>query len=117
MKKRFVLIPPARDEFAALLLGLQVELRGVVKVLEENGTLEYPDGQLVDNEARIFEMRVHDDEQQGRVLYYYWNGNNVIYGLVVFVKKTRRTPHGQIELAQKRLKQLKNGKWRDKEEE
>lgn len=97
--------------------GLQVELRGVVKVLQENGTLEYPDGELVDNEKRIFEIRAHDDGQQARVLYYYWDGNDLIYGLAAFVKKTRQTPRGEIELAQKRLIQLKNGKWRDKEEE
>jgi len=41
----------------------------------------------------------------------------LINGLAAFVKKTRQTPRGEIELAQKRLIQLKNGKWRDKEEE
>jgi len=91
MKKKFVLIPPAQDELMAMPLGLQIELRGVVKVLEENGALEYPDGKLVDYEKRIFEIRAHDDGQQARVLYYYWNGNDVIYGLAAFVKKTRQT--------------------------
>jgi len=112
MKKQFVLIPPAQDELAELPQELQDELLGFVKVLEKNGTLAPPQGDTVDKEKRIFEIRGHDDGQQARILYYYWNGGDLIYGLVAFVKKTRETPLKEINLARKRLVQLKKGTWR-----
>jgi phage-related protein len=112
MKKQFVLISPAQDELAELQPELQDELLGLVIVLERNGTLAPPQGDIVDKEKRIFEIRGHDDGQQARILYYYWNGGNLIYGLVVFVKKTRETPPKEINLARKRLSQLKKGMWR-----
>jgi phage-related protein len=46
------------------------------------------------------------------VIPYYWNGGNLIYGLVAFVKKTRETPLKEINLARRRLVQLKKGMWR-----
>jgi len=112
MKKQFVLISPAQDELAELPQELQDELLGFVKVLEKNGTLVPPQGDIVDKEKRIFEIRAHDDGQQARILYYYWNGGELIYGLVVFVKKTRETPLKEINLARRRLVQLKKGMWR-----
>lgn len=112
MKKRFVFIPPAQDELAELPKALQDELLGFVKVLERNGTLVSPQGEIVDREKRIFEIRGQDDGQQARILYYYWNGGDLVYGLVVFVKKTRETPLKEINLARKRLVQVKKGMWR-----
>jgi len=112
MKKLFVLIPPAQGELAELPQELQDELLGFVKVLEKNGTLVSPQGDIVDKEKRIFEIRGHDDGQQARILYYYWNGGDLIYGLVACVKKTRETPLKEINLARRRLVQLKKGMWR-----
>jgi len=112
MKKRFVFIPPALDELTGLPQKLQDELLGLVEVLERNGALVSPQGEIVDREKRIFEIRGHEDGQQSRALYYYWGEDDLIYGLVVFVKKTRKTPIGEINLAGKRLVQLKKGMWR-----
>jgi phage-related protein len=39
-------------------------------------------------------------------------GSDLIYGLVVFVKKTRETPSRETSLAPRRLVQLKKGMWR-----
>ena len=112
MKKQFVLISPVREEMAELPLELRGELWELVGFLEEKGTLAFPQGRIVDEEKRIFEIRAHDDGQQARILYYYWNGGNLIYGLVAFVKKTRETPLKEINLARRRLVQLKKEMWR-----
>lgn len=71
MKKQFVLILPAQKEMAELPLKLRGELWELVGVLEEKGTLAFPQGRIVDEERRIFEIRAHDDGQQVRILYYY----------------------------------------------
>jgi len=112
MKKQFVLILPAQKEMAELPLKLRGELWELVGVLEEKGTLAFPQGRIVDEERRIFEIRAHDDGQQARILYYYWDGNDLIFGLVVFVKKKQKMPKEEINLARKRLVQLKKGNWR-----
>jgi len=52
-------------------------------------------------------IRAHFHSQEARVLYYYWDEGDLIYGLVAFVKKTQKTPPDKIKLAQKRLRQLK----------
>jgi|GEM_PF-1639088 len=112
MKKQFVLISPAREEMAELPLKLRGELWELVGFLEEKGTLAFPQGRIVDEEKRIIEIRAHDDGQQARILYYYWNGSNLIYSFVAFVKKTKETPLKEINLARKRLVQLKKEMWR-----
>ena len=111
MKKQFVLILPAQKEMAELPLKLRGELWELVGVLEEKGTLAFPQGRIVDEERRIFEIRAHDDGQQARILYYYWDGNDLIFGLAVFVKKKQKMPKEEINLARKRLVQLKKGNW------
>lgn len=112
MKKQFVLVPPAIEEMTVLSLGLRGELWELIGFLEEKGTLAFPQGRIVDGEKRIFEIRAHDDGQQARVFYYYWNGGNLVYGLVVFIKKAKETPRKEMNLARRRLVQLKQGMWR-----
>jgi hypothetical protein len=77
MKKQFVLIPLAEREMAELPLRLRGELWELVGVLEEKGTLTYPQGRIVDEEKRVFEIRERDTGEQARVLYYYWNGGRL----------------------------------------
>ncbi|HEX7608300.1 MAG TPA: type II toxin-antitoxin system RelE/ParE family toxin [Candidatus Cryosericum sp.] len=107
MKKKFKSISWAMDELAAMPPSLRGAVYSLVGVLEEKGTLVYPDGGIVDGNARIFEIRAHFHNQEARVLYYYWDEGDLIYGLVAFIKKTQKTPPDKIKLAQKRLRQLK----------
>jgi hypothetical protein len=68
MKKRFESISPVVDELAAMPLELRGAIYSVIGVLEEHGTLVYPDGGLVDGRARLFEIRAHFHNQEARVL-------------------------------------------------
>jgi phage-related protein len=95
---------------------MPLELRGsllaLVGVLEREGRLAKPQGKIVDRDNRIFEIRAKEDKLKGRVLYCYLSGSGTIYGLVAFIKKTRRIPKEMIDLARKRLKLLLKGGWR-----
>lgn len=53
----------------------------------------------------VFELRAADRDLWYRVLYYMRDG--VIYVLHCFTKKTNKTPRADIELARKRLSELK----------
>ena len=53
----------------------------------------------------VFELRAADKDSWYRVLYHMRDG--AIYVLHCFTKKTNKTPHADIELARKRVSDLK----------
>lgn len=57
---------------------------------------------------KLFEIRTRANKDIARSIFTYENGN-IILVLVVFVKKTQKTPPQVLELAQKRLKEHNNG--------
>jgi phage-related protein len=117
LKKVFVLIPPAQKELEDMPVDVQAALGALIKVLKEEGRLAPPQGKLVDRAERIFEMRVEENELQGRMLYYYIDKDGAVYGLVAFIKKKRKTPKQEFDLARQRLRLLKQGVWREEHHE
>jgi phage-related protein len=117
LKKIFVLISPAQKEFEDMPVDLQAALRALIKVFERSGHLAPPQGTLVDPPRRIFEMRVQENNLQGRILYYYIDEDGAAYGLVVFMKKKQKTPKKELDLARRRLRVLKQGVWREEHNE
>lgn len=55
----------------------------------------------------LFEIRAKSDEGIGRALFCIVSGK-VIVTLSGFIKKTQKTPAGEIELARKRMQEVKN---------
>ena len=115
--KKFVLISPAQREFEDMPVDLQAALSALINVFRQNGALAPPQSKLVDPRKRIFEIRVHDNNLQGRVLYYYINEDGTAYGLVAFIKKKEKTPKKELDLARQRLQLLKQGVWREEHNE
>jgi phage-related protein len=105
MKKQFSMLPEAREEFLSLPFVLQAALVTLIRVLEEDGRLASPHGELVDRTHRIFAIRTEDNKLQGRVFYVYC-GESEIWGLHVFVKKSQKDTRESLELAKRRLKRL-----------
>jgi phage-related protein len=56
----------------------------------------------------LFELRPRGREGIGRAFYCFAVGKRVIV-LHAFIKKSQQTPDGELKLARKRLKELKNG--------
>ena len=117
MKKLFVLIPPAQKELEDMPVDLRAALGALIKVLKENGRLAPPQGKIVDRTDRIFEMRVEENELQGRMLYYYIDKDGAVYGLAVFIKRKQKTPKKELDLARHRLRLLRQGVWREEHNE
>ena len=55
----------------------------------------------------LFELRIQGQEGIGRALFCLLS-NKQVFILNVFIKKTQKTPLKELELATKRLKELKN---------
>ncbi len=81
------------DKMAAKLIGL-------MEILEEKGTeLRMPYSEHLDD--GIFELRCKLGSDITRALYFFYTGRRIII-TNGFVKKTRKTPSGEIRLARQR---------------
>ena len=81
------------DKMAAKLVGL-------LEILEEKGTeLRLPYSEHLGD--GIFELRCKQGSNITRVLYFFFSGRRIIV-TNGFVKKTQKTPPGEIKLAKER---------------
>ena len=80
----------------------RAKVLAIIKVLEEQGaTLPFPYSSQI--EGKLRELRTHYGDEQYRVMYY-GAADRAFVLLHAFVKRTRQTPIGDIELAKKRMK-------------
>lgn len=94
------------DEIAALPPVVQAKLIRLIDKLQANATaLREPDSKPLRD--GLFEIRTMGTDI-ARGLYVYQKGRN-IYLLRVFIKKTQKTPSGEISLAFERLEEMLNG--------
>lgn len=93
------------EEIAALPPVIRAKLIRLVDKLKENATaLREPDSKPLRD--GLFEIRTMGTDI-ARGLYVYQKGRN-IYLLRVFIKKTQKTPSGEISLAFERLEEMLN---------
>lgn len=77
-----------------------------IDLLERFGSsLKEPYVKHIDGE--IWELRIRFSSDISRIFYFTWNFNTIVL-LHGFVKKTQKTPRGEIETAQKRLLDYKS---------
>lgn len=94
------------EEIAALPPVVQAKLIRLIDKLKVNATaLREPDSKPLRD--GLFEIRTMGADI-ARGLYVYQKGRN-IYLLRVFIKKTQKTPSGEISLAFERLEEMLNG--------
>ena len=94
------------EEIAALPPVVQAKLIRLIDKLKLNATaLREPDSKPLKD--GLFEIRTMGADI-ARGLYVYQKGRN-IYLLRVFIKKTQKTPSGEISLAFERLEEMLNG--------
>lgn len=93
------------EEIAALPPVVQAKLIRLIDKLKVNATaLREPDSKPLRD--GLFEIRTMGTDI-ARGLYVYQKGRNV-YLLRVFIKKTQKTPSGEISLAFERLEEMLN---------
>ena len=56
----------------------------------------------------LFELRIHEAPGIARVLFCYMVGRRIVM-LHCFIKKTQKTPKKELDIAIRRMKELKNG--------
>ena len=92
-------VEPANDFIKSLLPKMQAKMLHTILLLTERGTnLREPYSKPLDD--GIFELRAKSGKNISRVLYFFVVGNRAIltHG---FIKKTPKTPSGEIERAKR----------------
>lgn len=78
---------------------MKAKILKMIKLLQQNGNeLREPYSKLLGD--GIFELRVKQATDITRILYFFVIGNKIIL-TNGFVKKTQKTPQGEIDLAKK----------------
>lgn len=101
-KKTVYYIPQAQRELLQLPLNVRIEFEKLFLSLEKYGKLNLPFGKKLHGFSNLYEARVRGKNHY-RALYSYAQTNN-IYILVIFKKKSQKTPNKFINLAIKRFK-------------
>ena len=97
---------PVRDFINSQSIDAQVEIAHVINLLEEFALdLRYPYVVKV-GKTGIRELRIHHSSDYYRIFYFAFTGRRFVL-LHAFLKKTRKTPKGELEIAIKRMNEYK----------
>jgi len=97
-----------RSDVLALPSGIRADYLRLSELMEEHGAdLRMPHSKAMG--SGLFELRPKGPEGIGRVFYCTQVGQ-VIVVLHSFIKKTQKTPNNELEIAVRRLKEVKNAK-------
>ena len=96
-----------REEIESWSVGILADYVRLIELLLEFGpSLRMPHSRPMG--GGLFELRPRGVEGIGRALYCYLAGQRVII-LHGFVKKSERTPAGDLEIARRRMEEVDNG--------
>ncbi|MBQ9616945.1 MAG: type II toxin-antitoxin system RelE/ParE family toxin [Oscillibacter sp.] len=90
---------PAREFMDGLSKKMQARFAKLIVLLREEGTrLRMPHSEYLND--GIFQIRAQQEGNITRVLYFFWNGQKIVF-TNGFTKKTRKTPPAEIERAKR----------------
>ena len=93
-------------ELRRLPYDLNVRFESMMELIEAEGPASIGMPHTRPVEGKIWELRLRGRSGEGRVLYVTTRGQRVVL-LHAFVKKTEKTPRRSIELAKRRMRDLK----------
>ncbi len=93
------------DEFHGLPKDIKAKFSHVITMIEDLGLPTLTEPYVKHIEGRIWEIRVKSKSGHGRGLYCTTVGRRVVI-LRCFIKKSAKTPQGELRLAKRRLTEL-----------
>ncbi|MGF9563217.1 type II toxin-antitoxin system RelE/ParE family toxin [Neorhizobium sp. JUb45] len=96
----------ADPEIEALPPGLQARLIRLIEAIENVGLDNLHEPHVKHLEGKLWELRAKASEGIARGIYVTVTGRKVLV-LHVFIKKTQKTPMRALEIARKRMKEIK----------
>lgn len=96
----------AKAELDALPADMRATFERIVKLVQAVGLERVREPYIKHIEEKLWEMRLRGRDGIARSLYMTASGRRIVI-LRTFVKKTQKTPRREIELAQKRAKEVR----------
>jgi phage-related protein len=93
------------EELALLAADLRARLVRMFKLIEAHGFQHLPRDTVKHLEGKLWEIRVSAASGISRAIYFTSTGKRVVI-VRVFVKKARKTPQHELELARQRAKEF-----------
>ena len=94
-----------RDELEALPADMKARFRRIVELIQDHGLERIREPHVKHLEGPLWEMRMKGQGGISRAIYVTARGRRVVV-VRVFVKKTRKTPRRELDLALERAKEI-----------
>jgi phage-related protein len=101
-----IFTPEAEQEFNALPMDMRANGAWIIELLESMGPHRVREPYVKPVEGKLWEMRLSGRDGIARALYFAQIGRRLCV-VRVFVKKTEKTPRREIELALRRITEVK----------
>lgn len=99
-------LPAAAQERAALPADMRARLTRMAEIIEEHGLLNLPRDWVRSLGDKLWELRITGKDGIARAVYVTAEGQRVVV-VLVFIKKTQKTPRHELELARQRAKEVR----------
>lgn len=94
-----------RAELAALPVDMQARFRRISELIVARGLAQVREPYVKHLDGKLWEMRMKGKDGIARAIYVTAKGRRVVV-VRVFVKKSQKTPKGEIALAEKRARSV-----------
>jgi phage-related protein len=98
-------LPVAAEEEAALSADFRARLARMTNTICQYGLLNVPRDWIKPLDGKLWELRVSGKDGIARAVYIILEGQRIVI-VRIFVKKTQKTPHRELELARKRAEEF-----------
>ena len=98
-------LPVAGEEESELPADMQARLARMIDVIAQHGLLNLPRDWVKSLGDKLWELRITGKAGIARAIYVTASGQRVVI-VRIFVKKTRKTPQRELELARQRAKEV-----------
>ena len=98
-------LPAAAKEEAALPVEMRARLARMAETIGQHGILNLPRDWVKSLGDKLWELRITGKDGIACAIYVTATGRRVVI-LRIFVKKTQKTPHRELELARQRAKEV-----------
>lgn len=102
----FALNRAVEDEIAGLPPDMRARLTRLAALVEQHGFEALPREAVKHLEERLWELRIKGRDGISRAIYLTASGKRMVI-VRVFIKKTRKTPKGELEIARQRAKEVR----------
>jgi phage-related protein len=98
-------LPAAAEEESALSADFRARLARMTNIIGEYGLLNVPRDWIKPLGGKLWELRITGKDGIARAVYVTHEGQRIVI-VRIFVKKTQKTPHRELELARRRAKEI-----------